>query len=279
VLVASALLASLSACRQDDGSPVGRRPVAFAPSTEEYLPGIEADVYVPASAGPVPIVVMVPGGAWRTADRSGLTPLAERLAGAGMLVVNATHRAADAGARFPSEVQDVVCSVGFAAARAAAGGQQSGPVVLLGHSSGAHLAALAALAGAHFRGACPHPPASVDGLIGLAGLYDPSAVTDMAEPLFGVPASQNPQRWRDGNALTWASAVASLPVLLAHGDRDDLVPMSLTMSFAAALRVGGHQVHVEVVPGAGHHDIYAPEVIGGSLVEWIHGPGRRTGAG
>jgi acetyl esterase/lipase len=268
-LAAGVLVAS--ACSSAGDSGVHRPDAAFTRSTEEYLPGVEADVYVPAAAGPVQVVVMVPGGAWRTADRSGLTPLAERLAGAGMPVVNATHRAAAAGARFPSEVQDVICSVDFAAVRASAGRGQTGPVVLLGHSSGAHLAALAALAGDHFRGSCPYPAAAVDGLVGLAGLYDVSAVPEVAEPLFGVPLSQDPDRWRDGNPTTWVGAVPSLPVFLAHGDRDDLVPTRSTTAFAATLAAAGHQVHVEITPGAGHHDIYSPDVTGTSIVEWING--------
>ena len=270
VLLAAGVLVA-SACGSGGNSNVLRPDAEFRRSTEEYLPGVEADVYVPAAAGRVPVVVMVPGGAWRTADRSGLTPLALRLAGAGMLVVNAAHRAADSGARFPREVQDVVCSVDFAAVRASAGGGQAGPVVLLGHSSGAHLAALAALASDHFRGSCPYPPAAVDGLVGLAGLYDVSAVPEVAEPLFGVPLSQDPDRWRDGNAVTWAGAVPSLPVLLAHGDRDDLVPTRSTTSFAAVLEAGGHQVQVVIMPGVGHHDIYSPDVTGTSIVEWIKG--------
>ena len=279
LLVVGAILATASACGGGTG-PGAMPAVAFSRSTEEYLPGVDADVYVPTVPGPAPIVVLVPGGAWRTADRSGLTPLAERLAAAGMVVVNATYRAADAGARFPSEVRDVICSVDFAATRAAAGARRPGPVVVVGHSSGGHLAALAALATDHFRGGCPYRPAAVDGFIGLAGLYDVAAVADVAEPLFGVPLEQDPDRWRDGNAVTWASAVPSLPVFLAHGDRDDLVPVAFTTSFAAALEAGGHQVRVEIVPDAGHHDMYAPDVIGTQMIAWIQGLTRPpTGAG
>jgi alpha-beta hydrolase superfamily lysophospholipase len=60
-------------------------------------------------------------------------------------------------------VADIVCAVDFATDRAARAGIRVGPVVILGHSSGAHLAALAALATAHFRGACPYAPARIDG--------------------------------------------------------------------------------------------------------------------
>ena len=267
MLVAAVLVATACSAAGDTGTV--HRGTDVVASTEQYLPGVEADVYLPTSSGPRPIVVMVPGGAWRTADRSGLTPLARDLAAAGIVVVNATHRAADTEARFPAEVQDVVCSVDFAAARAAAAGGAAGPVIILGHSSGGHLAALAALAADHFRGACPYPHAAITGLIGLAGLYDISAVPDVAEPLFGVPAGDDPDLWREGNALTWTAMAPAVRVFLAHGDRDDLVPVRFTTAFGAALRAGGHQVDVHIVPGADHHDIYAADVIGPVVVPWI----------
>ena len=115
-------------------------------ATEDYIPGVAADVYLPDATGTVPLVVMVPGGAWIAADRSGLGPLAEQLAGDGIAVVNATHRPAGGDVHFPGPVRDVVCSVDFAVARLRAAGLEPHPVVLLGHSTGAHLAALAVLA-------------------------------------------------------------------------------------------------------------------------------------
>jgi acetyl esterase/lipase len=135
-------------------------------STETYLPGVAADVHLPPSrAGRTAVVVLIPGGGWRTADRRGFGPFAETLASHGMVAMNATYRAADSGARFPVPVGDVVCAVDFAADRARRAGFSPGPVIVLGHSSGSHLAALAALAGAHFRTDCPYPPVRVDGLL------------------------------------------------------------------------------------------------------------------
>jgi acetyl esterase/lipase len=236
--------------------------------TEEYGPGVEADLYLPDQpAGP--LVVMVPGGGWVTADRSGLGPLAERLSSAGMAVVNATYRAAEDGAHFPTPIEDVACAVDFAVARATQRGLHPTRVVLLGHSAGAHLAALAALGSDHFRGDCNWPTAAPDALALLAGIYDVSAVPDIAEPLFGVPLADDPATWRAGSALSWTDARASVPVFLAHGADDTLVPVAFTARFASALERAGHPVRVDVVPAAGHLDIFTPRMIAGRLEEWI----------
>jgi acetyl esterase/lipase len=230
---------------------------------------VAADVHVPASGEPQAVVVLVPGGAWLTADGRGLMPLAERLAAAGQLVVNATYRAAAGGARFPVEVEDVVCAIAFAAAGAGTGIEPDAPVIVLGHSSGAHLAALAALAGRSFAGSCPWPSADVDAFAGLAGIYDVTQVPAIAEPLFGVPLRDAPDRWRNGNPFTWVRRRPAMAVFLAHGDADDLVPASSTVRFAAALEGAGHAVQVVIVPGADHHDIYSAELIAPRLLAWI----------
>jgi acetyl esterase/lipase len=247
-------------------------PATTNPSTDDYAPGVAADVHLPVDVGAdaaVPVVVLVPGGAWLTADRAGLDPLARELASEGIFVVNATYRAASSGARFPTPVGDIVCAVAFAVVEAEASGLRPRPVVLVGHSSGAHLAALAALGDDHFHDGCAYPAATVDAFVGLAGVYDVALVPDVAEPLFGAGPGEAPDLWREGNPLSWVDARPSLPVFLAHGDADELVPLSFTQRFADALRAGGHPVDVEVVPGAGHHDLYAADVVAASIARWI----------
>jgi acetyl esterase/lipase len=266
------VIAAASACDRGATENLGSEaepPRSHLLDTEEYLPGVEADLYLPDRGGAVPVVVMVPGGSWVTADRSGLGPLAERLSSAGMAVVNATYRAAGDGAHFPTPIEDLVCAVDFGVARVAQLGLRPSPVVLLGHSSGAHLAALAALGSAHFRGGCRWPAAAPDALALLAGIYDVSALADVAEPLFGVPPADDPAAWRAGNAFSWTDARASMPVFLAHGAADTLVPVMFTTHFASALEQAGHPIRLDVVPAAGHQDIYAPEVIAAPLEEWI----------
>jgi fermentation-respiration switch protein FrsA (DUF1100 family) len=62
-----------------------------------------------------------------------------------------------------------------------------------------------------------------------------------------------------------------LPVLLLHGDEDGLVPFSFTSGFASALERGGHDVAVEVVRGADHHEVYSAAASGELVASWVKG--------
>ena len=265
---------TLAGCGPSTGQGVADQATASSlrppDSTEAYLPGLEADVYLPAG-GPrsATVVVMVPGGGWTRADRAGLGSLAASLADAGVVAVNATYRVAPTS-RFPQPVSDVVCAADFGAARAARAGIAPTHVVLLGHSAGAHLAALASLAPDHFRDGCPWPARDVDGLVGLAGPYDLALLPELAEPLFGATVRQQPEQWRDGTPTSWVAERSPAPsVLLVHGELDDVVPASQSRNFAAALTGAGHVVQLDLLPAGDHGSVYRPEVVAPVLTRWL----------
>jgi acetyl esterase/lipase len=239
--------------------------------TAEYLPGVEGQVIFPGQKGRVPIVVMIPGGAWVTADPAGFDGLARYLADSGVIAAPVEIRAAEDGVVYPTPVEDALCAAAFAVDSATSNGFEPGPIVLFGHSSGAHLAALGALGAVPHPEDCPYPEATPDALIGLAGVYDVSVLPDLAEPLFGVTADEDPALWEAGNPQVQAALRPEVTVLLLHGSDDDLVPVSFTTNFAAALEGGDHQVTVEIVPGADHHEIYSAPTSGRLIVSWVEG--------
>jgi acetyl esterase/lipase len=241
--------------------------------TQEYLPGVAADVFLPVTARDrAPVVILVPGGSWLSANRSGLAPLAETLAERGMTVVNATYRAADSGARFPEPVADIVCAIDFGVEQARLEHVAPGPVVVVGHSSGAQLASLAALEPARFRGVCPYPQVDPDGFVGLSGPYDLTEWQRVAAPMFTGSPAQDPQHWKEANPLTWTASRTGtdpLSVLLAHGGNDLEVSPDSSRNFATALKAAGHPVQLSIVPGATHSSIYEPGVIADTITTWV----------
>jgi fermentation-respiration switch protein FrsA (DUF1100 family) len=106
-------------------------------------------------------------------------------------------------------------------------------------------------------------------MVGLAGPYDVATFSAAAQPLFGTTPAGDPDRWRRGNPLTWVEQRPDLPVLLAHGDADDVVPSTATSSFARALREAGHPVREESVADADHADVYAATVIAPTVIDWV----------
>ena len=48
-----------------------------------------------------------------------------------------------------------------------------------------------------------------------------------------------------------------MPVLLLHGDADELVPAQFSSDFAAALQAGGHHVTLSILPGVNHGEVYS----------------------
>jgi acetyl esterase/lipase len=266
-VLAVAVVAAVAAACGGGGSPAG----TSAPHrTVEYAPGLTEDVYQPATdARRVPLVVMVPGGSWRTADPAGLTDLAEELARRGVAAAPTHIRAAEDGVTYPVPVEDVLCAVAGAVAEVRDQGLVPDPVVVLGHSSGAHLAALAVLAVRAFSPSCEAPLVVPDALVGLSGPYDVTRVPGLASALLGSTPDEHPGAWADADAVARAALRPHVPVLLIHGDADETVPVDLTVQLADALRAAGHPTTVDIVPGADHFSVYEPDVEGARVASWL----------
>lgn len=58
---------------------------------------------------------------------------------------------------------------------------------------------------------------------------------------------------------------AGLTALLVHGDRDDLVPLSQSTSYADRVHATGGSAELHVVAGMGHFEVIAP-----SHASWRH---------
>jgi acetyl esterase/lipase len=144
-------------------------------------------------------------------------------------------------------------------------------VAVLGHSSGAHLAALAVLAVDDYSPKCSAPAVRPDALIGLSGPYDIGQLPDVAMSLLGRTPKQDPALWKAANPVRRADLRPEVPVLLLHGEADRTVPVAFTTQFAQALRSAGHPVTVQVVPGADHQSIYTAEVSAKRIAQWLLG--------
>jgi acetyl esterase/lipase len=265
-VVAAALAAALLVACAGSGGPA---TVVKPSTTVEYAPGLTEGVYLPDATGTVPLVVMVPGGGWATADPSGLTGLAAALADSGVAAATAHIRAGSDGVAYPTPVEDVLCAVAAAVERVRARDLTPDPVAVLGHSSGAHLAALAVLAVDDYAPSCDAPLVEPAALVGLSGPYDIRRVPDVASALFGSGPDDDPETWARANPVERAGLRPDVPVLLLHGDADETVPVDFTTQFATALKEAGHPTTVRIVPDADHVAIYQPDVASAPIAQWL----------
>jgi acetyl esterase/lipase len=223
-----------------------------------YRP-LELDLYLPEGDGPWPVVVHVHGGGWQRGSRRHPLPrlgpdFYDRLAGHGLAVAAIDYRLSGE-ARFPAQLEDVRAAVGWVHDRAASYDLDPSRVFLWGDSAGGHLALLAGLTGAKVHGIVAWFP--VTDLAGLpadiaaaGGVPDPGPQSREAL-LLGAPAGIVPDLARQASPLAHAGPDAP-PVLLMHGDADDMVPAAQSVRLAEALRTAGADVELVLVPGATH---------------------------
>lgn len=225
-------------------------------------------VYGPEPVGPYPVVVLFHGGGWFGGAPSSTAPLAEFLATEGIVVFNSTYRTQTGG--YPESFDDVACAVRYARTNAATYTSADGPVILAGHSAGAHLASVVALAGDAFGDDCPvEETATVDRFIGLAGPYDPTLYRQVLPAFFGTRFENDPDPWEAGSPYSYLGDNSGLEILLMHGGADELVPISSTRLFANALADDGYEVEMAEVAGAHHQDLRDSNVVGDAVVRFV----------
>ncbi|MGH8905608.1 MAG: alpha/beta hydrolase family protein [Egibacteraceae bacterium] len=198
-----------------------------------------------------------PVDAWRFE----FEPFFQLLAAAGIAVVapnqrgssgyGTAHTLAIRGAWGGPDLDDVLCIArGIAAQRCALG---AGQLMLCGSSYGAFLALLAASREPHLWSHCVALAPFLSGL----RLYREAtpAVRELLERLGGLRELDDELGPRD--VLRLCHAVRA-KLLIAHGDRDEVVPVSQSRALRQRLLALGRQEHVDFtyveVPG-GHHGL------------------------
>ena len=231
-----------------------------------HLSPADLEIRLPEGEGPFPAVVLAHGGGWVGGSPELMSDLAQFLTEAGFLTVNAAYTLSNGVAGFPSAVDDVACAVRNAADHPAG----DGTVAVVGHSAGAHLAALVALdTEVYGRGCALTEPMIPDRLVGLAGPYDVARVGPLILPFFGVRPNEDPEMWQAGNPLNQVANNPNLASLIMHGEEDGLVDLSFATDFAEALTGAGSEAVVEVVEGARHNEMHDPDVVGDLIVAWL----------
>jgi len=222
------------------------RDVAYGTDPQQRL-----DVYVPLSMRPgAPIVVFWHGGRWSFGDKREYRFVAAALCGLGYVAVLPNYRHYPQ-VKLTGFMQDAAVAAIWAADHAKDFGADAGRLFLMGHSAGAHMAALLAL-DQHYLAVAGNPTLPIAGVIGLSGPYDFLPLTeDDTRDMFGPPDA-----YPRSQPITFARAGAP-PMLLLHGESDTTVWPKNSRNLAAALTSKGVVVRLRTYPKLAHADTVA----------------------
>ena len=204
------------------------------------------DIYHPTKPnGDGTIVVFIYGGSWRMGNRSQYRLAAQPFAAAGYVTVVPDYRLYPE-ARFPDFVSDMAAALNWVQ-RELVGEGESPRIVLVGHSAGAHIAALLALDPRYLK-AEGQSTDIIKGWVGLAGPYafDPIK-TKSTKAIFESAANDVSQ----AQPVTFARGDAP-PALLLHGTKDATVYPWNSEELAEAISATGGKVTYKPLDNIGH---------------------------
>lgn len=240
LLLASPLLAAESKIQRD---------VAYSqPKTERQT----LDLYAPASGSDHPIVIWIHGGGWRQGDKQGVQQKPQAFVDKGFAFVSANYR-------FVPQVTvkemtgDVAKAIRWAHDHAKEFGGNPNSIFVMGHSAGAHLAALVCtdesylkaegLSLSIIKGCVPVDTAAYD--IPRRFAESDVAKAENGKVLFGEDAASH----RALSPITYVGKVKSIPAFLILHVADRADSKAQSEQFAKALQKAG--VSATVVPAEG----------------------------
>lgn len=221
-----------------------------APTSRTTAYGIDPDqvydVRLPEGVPTGTTVVVVHGGFWKPEwDRTHAAAQAQAFADAGHHVAVVEYRRTGMrGGGWPGTFADVSAAVDAVLAEPALPDR----CVLVGHSAGGHLVALAATR---------PEAAALAGVVALAGCVDLALTRDL-----GLGGGAAARFMGDADDAAWTEAdpaahPALAPVVLVHGDADDTVPYEVSVSYVK--RQAPHtRPELLRLPGVGHDEVIDP---------------------
>lgn len=220
----------------------GFREVSYGAGANERL-----DLYATSVPG-APIHVYIHGGAWRAQSKDDGAFVAETMTAAGMhFVVPEFDKLPDV--RMPVMVDQLIGALRWVYQNAGTFGGNREQILLSGHSSGAHLAAV--LATLDWR-AYDLPADLLSGLVCISGAYDLEPVLLSARRSY-IDLTASEADWL--SAPRHVSAIRC-PVRVLVGEKETPEFIRQAHAFAEILSADGKLQDFVEVPGCNHFEIF-----------------------
>lgn len=214
------------------------------------FPRNKLDVYTPKNGDtkPKPVVVFYYGGSWDSGGKEDYLFVAEALTSRGFVAVLPDYRLYPE-VKFPDFMDDAAQAFVWTKANISRFGGDPNKMFVMGHSAGAHLAAMLtydpsflARAGGNQR--------DIAGMIGVAGPYDFLPLkSERLKIIFG------PEEGRSLSQPINYVAGNEAPALLLHGDNDTIVGPHNSANLARRIREKGGRVEHIRYPDMDHRAI------------------------
>ncbi len=175
------------------------------------------DIHAPDNAQNAPVLIMIHGGAWRIGDKVGAVGKhqVDFFTDRGFVFVSINYRLAPAHP-FPAHAEDAAAAIAYVARTIAQYGGDPESLSLMGHSAGAHIAALVSvdpiyLAAEGLELSALHRTVLLDG-----AAYDLKANPRTGElpPLYEIPFGDDPDGWRAASPVKQIRKDTDVPSML-----------------------------------------------------------------
>lgn len=216
------------------------------------------DIYLPKSSKPAPVIINIHGGGWNHGVKESQTGF-NTFFKAGFAVANIEYRLTGQ-ATAPAAVEDSRCALLYIIKNAKGLNIDVDKIVVMGSSSGGHLALMTGmLANDHrFDGNCP----GIDN-VKVAAIVDRYGITDVWDWGYGKNGtSKSATNWlgRYAKDQKFAASVSPIsyvskanpPIFIVHGDADPTVPYQQSVELHKQLEAAGVVTKFITVPGGLH---------------------------
>lgn len=220
-------------------------PVTLRYSPPDWPAPLMADLYRPAGGGPVPVVLVIHGGGWRSGARDDgyVRRICRYLAGHGLAALSVSYRLAP-DARFPAQLDDLAEAVAWLRREGPGLGLDTRAIGVWGYSAGAHLASLMSMQ----PQALPVAAVVAGGTPADLRLWPDSP---MVLGLLGQRLEQAPGLWAAASPASRAGP-GTPPHFLYHGRLDRLVGHDQATRLQQALQAAGVPVQLRTHWLQGH---------------------------
>jgi acetyl esterase/lipase len=220
------------------------------------------DLYCPEKvSGPLPVIVWIHGGAWRSGRKERCPAVA--LVQDGYAVASINYRLTSA-APFPAQIEDCKAAVRWLRANAAKYNLDADRIGVWGMSAGGHLAALLGTSGGvpELEGSGDNMQYSsqVQAVCDVAGPADLPALTNVGpkrtlaiEGLLGGPLEKDKAKAIAASPIHYVSK-DNPPFLIVHGEGDRVIPVEQSQRLYEALRKAGVNATLKM-PHVGHQGV------------------------